>query len=88
MHRFFKRLAEGVFDLEDLKIKTKELTVFIKDASKAYNFNLNKTIAVGFSNDANIDASFLLSYPETIKGAILFRAMVLFVSYSIPNLSG
>ena len=52
-----------------------------------YSFNLNKTIAVGFSNGANIAASLLLSNPETIKGAILFRAMVPFVPDKIPDLS-
>ena len=87
MPRFFKRLAEGVFDMEDLKFRTKELADFVKDASNTYSFNLNKTIAVGFSNGANIAASLLLSYPETIKGAILFRAMVPFIPENMPDLS-
>jgi phospholipase/carboxylesterase len=88
MPRFFKRLAEGVFDMEDLKMRTKELADFVKEASNTYSFNLNKTIAVGFSNGANIAASLLLSYPETIKGAILFRAMVPFIPDNMPDLSG
>lgn len=87
MPRFFKRLAEGVFDIEDLKIRTKELEDFVKCASKVYSFNLNKTIAVGFSNGANIAASLLLSNSETIKGAILLRAMVPFMPDKIPDLS-
>lgn len=87
MPRFFKRLAEGVFDMEDLKIRTKELADFVKEASNVYSFNLNKTIAVGFSNGANIAASLLLSNPETIKGTILFRVMVPFVPDSPPELS-
>src|SRR4029078_8964428 len=87
MPRFFKRLAEGVFDLEDLKLRTSELADFVKDASSIYGFDLNKTIAVGFSNGANIAASLLLSYPETLMGAILFRAMVPFMPDSLPNLS-
>lgn len=87
MPRFFKRLAEGVFDLEDLKFRTKELADFVKEASNTYSFDLNKTIAVGFSNGANIAASILLSYPETIKGAILFRAMVPFIPTTLPKLS-
>src|SRR4029079_6683076 len=57
MPRFFKRLAEGVFDLEDLKFRTHELADFVKDTSSIYGFDLNKTIAVGFSNGANIAAS-------------------------------
>lgn len=88
MPRFFRRLSEGVFDIEDLKFRTKELADFVKEASKVYSFDLNRTIAVGFSNGANIAASLLLSYPETIKGAILFRAMVPFIPDILPELSG
>jgi phospholipase/carboxylesterase len=87
MPRFFRRLAEGVFDIYDLKIRTKELADFVKEASSIYRFDMNKTIAVGFSNGANIAASLLLSYPETIRCAILFRAIVPFIPNSQPNLS-
>ena len=87
MPRFFKRLAEGVFDLEDLKLRTKELADFVKEASSIYSFDLNKTIAVGFSNGANIAASLLLSDPGTLMGAILFRAMVPFIPNSPLDLS-
>jgi phospholipase/carboxylesterase len=87
MPRFFKRLAEGVFDLEDLKFRTRELADFVKEASSIYSFDLKNTIAVGFSNGANIAASLLLSYPETLIGTILFRAMVPFIPNSPLNLS-
>lgn len=87
MPRFFKRLAEGVFDMEDLKRRTRELADFVKEASNIYSFDLNKTIAVGFSNGANIATSLLLSYPETLMGAILFRAMVPFIPNSPIDLS-
>ena len=87
MPRFFKRLAEGVFDLEDLKFRTRELADFVKEVSSIYSFDLNKTIAVGFSNGANIAASLLLSYPGTLMGAILFRAMVPFIPNSPLDLS-
>jgi len=52
--RFFRRLAEGVFDLEDLKFRTNELADFVIDASKTYNFDSQHIIAVGYSNGANI----------------------------------
>ncbi len=87
MPRFFRRLAEGVFDMDDLKIRTKELADFVKEASNIYSFDINKTVAVGFSNGANIAASLLLSYPETLRGAILLRAMVPFIPNSPPDLS-
>jgi len=64
MPRFFRRLAEGVFDLEDLRFRTAELSKFVYDASSNYSFDLSKTIAVGFSNGANIGASLLLLNPR------------------------
>ena len=85
--RFFRRLAEGVFDLEDLKFRTNELANFVIDASKTYNFDLRHIIAVGYSNGANITASMLLLRPEILSSAILFRAMVPFVPQASPDLS-
>jgi phospholipase/carboxylesterase len=86
MPRFFRRLSEGVFDIEDLKIKTHELADFIQKCSLQYKFDLSQTIAVGFSNGANIATSMLFLRPEVIQGAILFRAMVPFIPDSLPNL--
>jgi predicted esterase len=86
--RFFRRLAEGVFDLDDLKFRTNELADFVIDASKTYGFNLRHVIAVGYSNGANIAASMLLLRPEILSSAILFRAMVPLVPESLPDLSG
>jgi phospholipase/carboxylesterase len=86
--RFFRRLSEGVFDLKDLKFRTHELADFLQNASKLYKFNLEQTVAVGYSNGANIAASMLLLRPEVLAGSILFRAMVPFVPESVPNLSG
>src|ERR671933_3084585 len=85
--RFFRRLAEGVFDLEDLKFRTNELADFVIDASKTYNFDLQHIIAVGYSNGANIAASILLLRPEILSSAILFRAMVPIVPQTFPDLS-
>jgi phospholipase/carboxylesterase len=64
MPRFFGRLAERVFDIEDLKFRTNELADFVKDASKAYHFNLQRLVAIHYSNGANIAASMLLLRPE------------------------
>src|ERR1051325_3340492 len=85
--RFFRRLAEGVFDLEDLKFRTNELADFVNDVSKTYNFDLQHVITVGYSNGANIAASMLLLRPETLSSAILFRAMVPLVPQTLPDLT-
>jgi phospholipase/carboxylesterase len=85
--RFFRRLAEGVFDIEDLKFRTNELADFVNEASKTYNFDLQRIIAVGYSNGANIAASVLLLRPEVLSSAILFRAMVPLVPETLPDLT-
>ena len=87
MPRFFRRLAEGVFDIEDLKFRTYELADFVQRASKTYSFDLNRTMAIGYSNGANIAASMLLLHPEILSGAILFRPMIPLVPDNFPNLS-
>ena len=87
MPRFFRRLEEGVFDLEDLKMRTNELAEFILKSSSKYGFDLKRMVAVGYSNGANIGASLLLKHPDVLAGAILFRAMVPFVPDVLPDLS-
>jgi phospholipase/carboxylesterase len=88
MPRFFRRLAEGVFDIGDLKFRTHELADFVKKASKVYKFNLRYVISIGYSNGANIASSLLLIHPEIIASAVLFRAMIPFMPEKVPNLSG
>ena len=78
MPRFFRRFAEGVLDVEDLKSRTDELAQFIDAASERYEFSKKKLIAVGYSNGANIAASLILLHPHYLAGAILFRAMMPF----------
>jgi phospholipase/carboxylesterase len=74
MPRFFRRLAEGVFDEEDVARRARELGQFVGEARQRYG--IAAPVAVGFSNGANIAAALLLLQPETLDGAILLRAMV------------
>ena len=86
--RFFRRLAEGVFDIEDLHRRTAELADFVEAAAERYGFSLDSLFAVGYSNGANIAASMLLSRPAALAGGALFRAMVPFESSTVPSLAG
>jgi phospholipase/carboxylesterase len=74
MPRFFRRLAEGVFDEEDVRRRAEELAGFVAEAREAYS--LPAPVAVGFSNGANIAAALLFLRPEALAGAALLRAMV------------
>src|SRR5258707_1504182 len=87
MPRFFRRFAEGVFDVEDLKYRTNELADFVIAAAQHYGFASDNLVAVGYSNCANIAASMLLLRPEALPTAILFRAMVPLYPKTQPNLS-
>jgi phospholipase/carboxylesterase len=86
--RFFRRLSEGVFDLEDLRVRTGELAEFIDAAAAEYGFSTDRLFALGFSNGANIAASLLFSRPDVLAGGVLLRAMVPFEPDPVPDLSG
>lgn len=88
MPRFFRRLAEGVFDEADLLRRTHELGDFIISAAKEYGFSTDTITAVGYSNGANIAASILLLRPGILKNAILLRAMVPLTPTHTPDLGG
>lgn len=87
MPRFFRRLAEGVFDLEDLRLRTEQLAGFVEAASAAHGIAVHRIVALGFSNGANIAASLMLSAPPILRHAILIRAMVPFQPERTPDLS-
>ncbi|SFD48107.1 phospholipase/carboxylesterase [Bacillus sp. OV194] len=86
MPRFFRRLAEGVFDEEDLKFRTKELHDFLDHAADEYEFDRQNIVAVGYSNGANIAGSLLFHYKGELRGAILHHPMVPLRGITLPNL--
>ncbi len=86
--RYFRRLAEGVLDEEDLMLRTNELADFVKDACAEYGLDSSSVIGIGYSNGANIAASLMLLRPETLAKAVLFRPMVPIVPQTLPDLRG
>jgi predicted esterase len=74
MPRFFRRLAEGVFDEDDVRRRANELADFVTNARSQYG--ITSPIALGYSNGANIAAAALLLRPSELAGAILLRAML------------
>ncbi|WP_339209786.1 alpha/beta hydrolase [Paenibacillus sp. FSL K6-3182] len=88
MPRYFRRLAEGVFDLEDLKFRTQELNEFLDQAAVEYGFDRNNIVAIGYSNGANIAGSLLFHYQGTLRGAILHHPMVPIRDVNLPDLAG
>ncbi|WP_175073898.1 alpha/beta hydrolase [Terribacillus sp. AE2B 122] len=88
MPRFFRRLAEGIFDEEDLVYRTRELNKFLDEAAAEYDFDRDNIIAIGYSNGANIAASLLFHYQNSLKGAILHHPMVPRRGIELPDLTG
>jgi phospholipase/carboxylesterase len=87
MPRFFRRLAEGVFDEKDLVFRTEELNAFINKAAVDYDFDRSNVIAIGYSNGANIAASLLFHYENALKGAVLHHPMVPLRGIKLPDLN-
>jgi phospholipase/carboxylesterase len=85
--RFFRRIAEGVYDMEDLAVRSEELADWIEAARAEYGIAADKLVAVGYSNGANIAASVMLRRPGVITRAVLVRAMMPVEGLS-PDLSG
>lgn len=88
MPRYFRRFAEGILDVGDLKRRTGDLVGFIQQASERYGFDAHQIIAAGFSNGANIAASMLFLSPQTLHAAILLHPMLPFEPEQLPDLRG
>src|SRR2546428_9449927 len=86
MPRFFRRIAEGVFDLQDLRVRTQQLGQFVTEVAARHDFDAGRLVALGFSNGANIAASVMLSNPSVLAHGILLRAMVPFEPNPTPDL--
>lgn len=88
MPRFFRRLAEGVFDEEDLVFRTNELYEHLNAWAGEYGFDRGNVVAVGYSNGANIAGSLLFHVEDSLAGAILHHPMVPRRGIELPDLTG
>jgi predicted esterase len=87
MPRFFRRLAPGVFDEEDLRLRAWELAEFLREACREYGLDSRQLTVLGYSNGANVAAAVMLLEPGSIDNAILWRPMVPVRPPEIPDLS-
>jgi phospholipase/carboxylesterase len=85
--RWFRRLSEGVFDTEDIKVRAAELAGFVDRAATEHHLDARDVVAVGFSNGANIAAALLVLHPQVLRGAILFSSMLPLHPDTLPDLS-
>ena len=88
MPRFFRRFAEGKFDLDDVRVRAAELATWLDDAAAAYTLDRQRMVAVGYSNGANIAHATMLLRPESFAGAALLHAQVVITPEPRPDLTG
>jgi predicted esterase len=86
--RFFKRLAEGVFDPKEVRSRAEELARFIRAAVVTYRLDSTRVFALGYSNGANIASTVMLVEPGVLQGAVLFRPMLVYEPSERNDLTG
>ncbi|TVP94128.1 MAG: alpha/beta hydrolase [Acholeplasmatales bacterium] len=88
MNRFFKRLYEGVFDIDDLIMRTDNMVAFLTEAAQNHGFELKHLVAVGYSNGANLAGSLLFHHGAVLTKAVLMHPMVPRKDIILPDLTG
>lgn len=78
MPRFFKRLGFGVFDIDDLKLRTQELLAYLPLAAAHYGFDVSQVYSLGYSNGANLIGAALITQPGVFAKSVLLRPMIPF----------
>ncbi|MCA4134568.1 alpha/beta hydrolase [Arthrobacter sp. M4] len=75
MNRWFRRHAEGVFDVDDVISRSADLAGFIEAAREQYGLDGRAIVAVGFSNGANIALATALLHPASLDRVVAFSGM-------------
>jgi len=86
--RFFRRFAEGVFDEEDLMLRTSHVAEFVTSSAARYGFDSAKVVVVGYSNGANMGTSLIFRHPEVVCAGALFRCTLPYEPANPPNADG
>jgi predicted esterase len=86
--RFFKRLAEGVFDPKEVRSRAEELARFVRAATVTYRLDPARIFAFGYSNGANVASTVMLVEPGIFLGSILLRPMLVYEPTEKRDLTG
>ena len=88
MPRFFRRLAEGVFDIEDLHRRTGELADFVIEARRSYKIEQPSHRRGRVLEWRKHRVEPAASRPSLLAAAVSIKAMVPFVPDPLPALDG
>lgn len=89
-NRYFRRAAEGVYDMDDLAVRKAKMAGFIAAHRRAHlAANPGSAVyALGYSNGANILAAVLLDTPELVDRAVLMHPLIPWQPAANPRLAG
>ncbi len=83
-NRFFRRTGEGVYDMDDLAVRTEKMTRFIRAHREAHAGV--PIYGLGYSNGANILASVILDAPDLFDRVVLMHPLIPWVPKPNPAL--
>jgi phospholipase/carboxylesterase len=81
--RFFRRKAEGVYDLDDLARATGRMAEFV--AANRDKYQAGPVLGLGFSNGANILANVLIEQPDLFAASVLMHPLIPFAPEPRPG---
>jgi phospholipase/carboxylesterase len=83
--RFFKRKAEGVYDVEDLELRQKAMAAFVR--AQKDRLSPSRTIGLGYSNGANILAAVAFAAPDLFDALVLMHPLIPWTPQDQPGLA-
>ncbi len=84
--RFFRRTAEGVYDMDDLGVRTQAMARFV--AERKAEGQSSAVVGLGYSNGANILASVMFTAPQSFDAAVLMHPLIPFTPNHAAGLAG
>ena len=85
MARYFRRKAEGVYDMDDLAQRREKMAGFLQ--GKIAETGAERVIALGYSNGANIAAAVAFAHPEIFTDVIAMHPLIPWHPDPQPGLS-
>ena len=84
--RYFRRTGEGVYDMDDLAMRTRAMADFIEEEKQ--RTGADRVLALGYSNGANILASVAFVRPDLVDQLVLMHPLIPWTPEPQPGLKG
>jgi phospholipase/carboxylesterase len=84
--RYFRRTAEGVYDMADLALRTEAMAEFM--SAEKTRIGASRVVGLGYSNGANILSSVAFAQPDLVDDLVLLHPLIPFEPAAQPGLEG